>query len=71
MVDWSGRQIDLKKTSYVKVIEPNILATLGIDTDDWLMAVKHFRRQYGSFSGTTEHLRDFSHQHGKSLRAKT
>ena len=35
-----------------------MLATLGIKTDDWLTAVKHFRRQYGSFAGTTEHLRD-------------
>ena len=66
LVDWSGRHIDPKKTSYIKAFEPKILATLGINTDDWLTAVKNFRRQYGSFAGTVEHLRDFAHRHGKS-----
>ncbi len=66
LVDWSGRHIDPKKTSYIKACEPKILATLGINTDDWLTAVKNFRRQYGSFAGTVEHLRDFAHRHGKS-----
>jgi len=66
LVDWSGRQVAPKKSSYISDSEPRILAILGIDEDDWLTAVKHFRRQYGSFAGTTEHLRDFAHSHGNS-----
>ncbi len=66
LVDWSGRHVDPKKSSYIKPNEPKILTTLNINSDDWLTAVKHFRRQYGSFAGTTQHLRDFAHQHGKS-----
>ena len=66
LVDWSGRHVDPNKTSYIDSDEPKILTTLGIAEDDWLTAVKHFRRQYGSFAGTNEHLRDFAHSHGKS-----
>ncbi|NRA55584.1 MAG: transposase [Gammaproteobacteria bacterium] len=66
LVDWSSRHVDPNKSSYVDSGEPQILTTLGIDEDDWLTAVKHFRRQYGSFAGTTEHLRDFAHHHGRS-----
>ncbi|NRA73058.1 MAG: hypothetical protein HRU24_18855 [Gammaproteobacteria bacterium] len=42
---------------------------MGISRDDWLTAVKHFRRQYSSFAGTVEHLRDFAHRHGKNTQA--
>ncbi|NRA59541.1 MAG: hypothetical protein HRU25_01245 [Psychrobium sp.] len=44
LVDWSGRHIDPNKSSHIKLNEPKILATLGVDTNDWLTAVKHFRR---------------------------
>ncbi len=66
LVDWSGRHIDPEKTSFISRDEPKILTVLDIDTDTWLIAVKHFRRQYGSFAGSNEHLREFAHQHGKS-----
>jgi len=66
LVDWSGRHIDPNKSSYIKSDQPKILTMLGIDEGDWLTTVKHFRRQYGSFAGTTKHLRDFAHSHGKS-----
>jgi len=66
LVDWSGRHIAPNKSSYIDCDEPKIITTLSINEDDWLIAVKNFRRQYGSFAGTTEHLRDFAHRHGKS-----
>jgi REP element-mobilizing transposase RayT len=66
LVDWSGRHVDPKKLSYINPDEPKILVVLGINEKEWLTAVKHFRRQYGSFAGTKEHLLDFAHQHGKS-----
>jgi len=66
LVDWSGRHIDPNKSSCIKSREPKILSSLGIDEDDWLVVVKHFRRQYGSFAGSDEHLREFAYQHGKS-----
>jgi len=66
LVDWSGRHINPNKSNHINGDEPKILAVLGIDEGDWLTAVKHFRRQYGSFAGTSEHLRDFAHSHGKS-----
>ena len=66
LVEWSGRHVDPNKSSYINGDEPKILTTLGIDEEDFITAVKHFRRQYGSFAGTNEHLRDFAHTHGKS-----
>ncbi|NRA52655.1 MAG: transposase [Gammaproteobacteria bacterium] len=66
LVDWSGRHVAPNKSSYINLEEPTLLTTLGIDEDDFITAVKHFRRQYGSFAGSTEHLRDFAHSHGKS-----
>jgi hypothetical protein len=44
LVDWSGRHIDPNKSSHIPPNEPKILSSLGIDEDDWLIAVKHFRR---------------------------
>ncbi len=64
--DYSFKLVTHLKSSYIKASEPKILATLGINIDDWLTAVKHFRRQYSCFAGTVEHLRDFAHQHSKS-----
>jgi len=66
LVDWSGRHVAPNKSSYINYDEPKILTTLGINEDDFITAVKHFRRQYGSFAGTNEHLRNFAHTHGKS-----
>lgn len=66
LVDWSGRHIDPKKTGYISDNEPNILNKLNIDNDDWLVAVKEFRRQYGSFAGGEYQLRDYAHRHGRS-----
>jgi len=66
LVDWSGRHVAPNKSSYINCDEPKILTTLGINEDDFITAVKHFRRQYGSFAGTNEHLRNFAHTHGKS-----
>jgi len=66
LVDWSGRHIAPNKSGHISEIEPRILAILGVDEDDWLTSAKNFRRQYGSFAGTNEHLRDFAHQHGQS-----
>jgi len=66
LIDWSGRYIDPNKSGHINHDEPKLLMTLGINEGEWLMAVKHFRRQYGSFAGTSEHLRLFAHSHGKS-----
>jgi len=66
LVDWSGRHIDPKKTGSIDENTPKILTILGIDIDDWLSAAKEFRRQYGSFAGSEENLRNYAHHHGRS-----
>ena len=66
LVDWSGRHIDPKKTGFIDDSEPAILQTLGIDSDDWQLAVRDFRRQYGSFAGSEMQLRNYAHRHGRS-----
>jgi len=66
LVDWSGRHIDPKKSGYIESNQPRILDDLAIDVDDWLTAVKEFRRQYGSFAGSEMKLRDYAHRHGRS-----
>ena len=66
LADWSGRHVDPKKSGYLDEGEPKSLATLAIDNDDWLTAVREFRRQYGSFAGSEHQLRNYAHQHGRS-----
>ena len=66
LVDWSGRHVDPKKTGFIDENTPAILQKLGIDGDDWQLAVKNFRRQYGSFAGSEMQLRDYAHRHGRS-----
>ena len=66
LVDWSGRHIDPNKTGYISHSEPKVLHKLSIDSEDWLIAVKEFRRQYGSFAGSEYQLRDHAHRHGRS-----
>jgi len=66
LVDWSGRHIDPKKTGYINECEPKLLSLLAINNDDWLTSVQEFRRQYGSFAGSEQQLRDYAHKHGRS-----
>jgi len=66
LVDWSGRHIDPNKTGYIDATEPKVLSTLGIEQEDWLEAVKNFRRHYGNFAGEEHRLRQCAHSHGQS-----
>jgi len=66
LIDWSGRHIDPTKCGHITNDEPKILSTLAIGIDDWLVTVKEFRRQYGSFAGGELQLRDYAHRHGRS-----
>jgi len=66
LLDWSGRHIDPEKCGYMQSDEPKILGILGIESDDWLVTIKEFRRQYGNFAGAESQLRDYAHRHGRS-----
>ena len=66
LVDWSGRHIDPKKTGYIESKEPKLLASLGIEPEIWLEAVKNFRRHYGNFAGGANQLRQCAHCHGQN-----
>ena len=66
LVDWSGRHIDPKKTGFIDESIISILQELGIEIDDWTLAVKDFRRHYGSFAGSEMQLRDYAHRHARS-----
>ena len=62
----SGRHIDPKKSGYLDEYEPQLLTILVIDNDDWLTAVKEFKRQYGSFAGNEHQLWNYAHQYARS-----
>jgi len=66
LVDWSGRHIAPKKTGHIDATEPKVLTSLGIEPEDWLEAVKNFRRHYGNFAGDEHRLRQYAHSHGQS-----
>jgi len=66
LLDWSGRQVSPDKVGRITEEVPSILSIQDIAKNDWLVTIKHFRRQYGSFAGSISHLREYAHQHGNS-----
>ncbi len=63
LVDWTGRAILEGKRGYIPSDVPPILTRLGVEAENWIETVRHFRRHFYDFVGPGDILT----QHGRAL----
>ena len=51
LVDWTGRAIRSDKRGYIPADVPPILTRLGVEAENWIETVRHFRRHFYDFVG--------------------
>ncbi len=63
LADWTGRAIRGGKRGYIPSDVPPILTRLGVEAENWIETVRHFRRHFYDFVGPGDILA----QHGRAL----
>ena len=63
LVDCTGRTIRADKRGYIPADVPPILTRLGVEAENWIETVRHFRRHFYDFVGPGDMLA----QHGRAL----
>jgi len=63
LVDWTGRAIRSDKRGYIPADVPPILTRLGVEADNWIETVRHFRRHFYDYVGPGDILT----QHGRAM----
>ena len=62
-MDWTGRAIRADKRGFIPADVPPILTRLGVEAENWIETVRHFRRHFYDFVGPGDILA----QHGRTL----
>ena len=65
LVDWTGRAIRSDKRGYIPEGVPPILIRLGLEADNWIETVRHFRRHFYDFVGPANILMQQSQTAGR------
>ncbi len=60
LVDWTGRAIRADKRGHIPEGVPPILTRLGVEADNWIETVRHFRRYFYDYVGPAEALEQCS-----------
>ena len=63
LVDWTGRAIRENKRGFIPADVPPILTRLGVEAENWIETVRHFRRHFYDFVGPGDILA----QRGRAL----
>ena len=66
LVDWTGRAIRSDKRGFIPADVPPILTRLGVEGDNWIETVRHFRRHFYDFVGPADVLVQYSRATGRS-----
>lgn len=65
LVDWTGRAVRSDKRGAIPEGEPPILKRLGVKAENWIDAVRHFRRYFYDYVGPAEALEQCSRGFGR------
>ena len=63
LVDWTGRAIRENKRGFIPADVPPILTRLGVEAENWIETVRHFRHYFYDFVGPGDILA----RHGRAL----
>ena len=66
LVDWTGRAIREDKRGFIPADVPPILSRLGVEAENWIETVRHFRRHFYDFVGPADILAQHSQALGRS-----
>ncbi len=66
LVDWTGRAIREDKRDFIPADVPQILNRLGVNAQNWIETVRHFRRHFYDFVGPADAMAQYSQALGRS-----
>jgi putative transposase len=66
LVDWTGRAIREDKRGFIPADVPPILTRLGVEADNWIETVRHFRRHFYGYVGPADVLAQYSQALGRN-----
>ena len=66
LVDWTGRAIREDKRGFIPADVPPILSCLGLEAENWIETVRHFRRHFYDYVGPADVLVQYSRATGRS-----
>jgi putative transposase len=65
LVDWTGRAIREDKRGFIPADVPPILTRLGVEVENWIETVRHFRRHFYDYVGPADILKQYSQAMGR------